>query len=242
MNLTSIVYNDIHEKYWGRHIMYKRITLALMVLSLVVFGFSQKSYAQTEQAMNRETKTIVTDQDAVNSALNVGAKMPSFSLKDGSGKMVSSKDLLKQGNLVIVFYRGDWCPFCNLYLRSLQKRLTDISDAGGKLVAISVENPDASMAVAKKNEVLFTVLSDPKLETARKFKIVYQLPDKTDTLYKSRGLDVAKHNEMERPELPIAATYIVNKKGKIVYAFLDTDYKKRAEPDVIIENLKKLKS
>ncbi|MGE0246552.1 MAG: peroxiredoxin-like family protein [Pyrinomonadaceae bacterium] len=192
--------------------------------------------------MNRETKTIVTDQDAVNSALNVGAKMPSFSLKDGSGKMVSSKDLLKQGNLVIVFYRGDWCPFCNLYLRSLQKRLTDISDAGGKLVAISVENPDASMAVAKKNEVLFTVLSDPKLETARKFKIVYQLPDKTDTLYKSRGLDVAKHNEMERPELPIAATYIVNKKGKIVYAFLDTDYKKRAEPDVIIENLKKLKS
>lgn len=185
---------------------------------------------------------VITAEDAVKRALNVGAKMPAFLLKDTTGKTVSSKDLLKQGNLVLVFYRGSWCPFCNLYLRSLQKRLKDITDAGGKLVAISVEDPDASMAVAKKNEVQFTVLSDPKLETARKFGIVYQLPTQTDELYKSRGLAVAKHNEMEKPELPLSVTYVVNKKGKIVYAFIETDYKKRAEPDVIIENLKKIKS
>ena len=120
--------------------------------------------------------------------------MPTFVLDDSTGKAVRSKDLLKQGNLVLVFYRGSWCPFCNVYLHNLQKRLKDITNAGGKLVAISVENPDASMAVAKKNEVQFTVLSDPKLETARKFGIVYQLPTQTDELYKSRGLDVANHN------------------------------------------------
>lgn len=243
MNESSdMVYNEKLKVDWGLYIMHKRITLALIVLSLSVFATSKEIAAQAEPSAARASKTMVTDQDAVNNALNVGAKMPSFSLKESNGKVVSSKERLKQGNLVIVFYRGAWCPFCNIYLHNLQKRLKDITDAGGKLVAISVEDPDASMAVAKKNDVLFTVLSDPQLETARKFKIVYQLPDKTDMLYKSRGLDVAKHNEMEKPELPLAATYIVNKKGTIVYAFLDTDYKKRAEPDVIIENLKKIKS
>lgn len=182
---------------------------------------------------------IVTVEDAAAGALKVGDGMPAFALTDAFGKPVKSGDLLREGSLVIVFYRGSWCPFCNLYLRNLQKRLGDITAAGGKLVAISVETPDASMAVAKKNELQFTVLSDPNLATARKFGIVYQMPAETAEAYRSRGLDIAKHNAMERPELPLGATYVVNKKGKIVYAFLETDYKKRAEPDVIIESLKK---
>ncbi len=197
-------------------------------------------FSLTASAQPAAPSTIVTVDDAVKNALTVGASSPAFSLKDSSGKLVSSKELLKEGNMVLVFYRGSWCPFCNLYLRNLQKRLPDITAAGGKLVAVSVESPDASMAVAKKNEVQFTVLSDPGLAVARSFGIVYQLPAATDESYRSRGLDVAKHNEMEKPELPLAATYIINKKGKIVYAFIENDYKKRAEPDVIIENLKKI--
>ena len=184
---------------------------------------------------------FVSADDAAKKALTVNATAPSFELKDSTGKLVSSKDLLKQGNMVLVFYRGSWCPFCNTYLHKLQGRLTDITAAGGKLVAVSVENPDASMAIAKKNEVQFTVLSDPNLDTARKFGIVYQMSPETDKMYISHGLDVAKHNAMEKPELPLAATYIINKKGEITYAFIETDYKKRAEPDVIIENLRKIK-
>lgn len=184
---------------------------------------------------------IVTEEDAVKNALKVGDKAPAFALKDSTGKIVDSKNLRKKDNLVLVFYRGSWCPFCNTYLRALQKHLTDIEAAGGKLVAISVENHDASMAVAKKNEVAFTVLSDPQLTTARKFGIVFQLSAETDKQYKGYGLDIAKHNQMEKPELPLAATFVVNKKGKIVYAFVETDYKKRAEPDAIIEALKKQK-
>lgn len=184
---------------------------------------------------------IVTAADAQKSGLNVGARVPSFSLSDPGGKTVSSKQLLKGGNLVIVFYRGAWCPFCNTYLRSLQKRLPEITAAGGTLVAISVENPDSSAAVAKKNEVAFTVLSDPNLETARKFGIVYQLPAETDAQYKQYGIDLAKRNGMSKPELPLSATYVVDKKGKITYAFLEPDYKKRAEPDVIIAELLKIK-
>jgi len=193
-------------------------------------------------AKTLDDNKIVSADDAAKNALNVGAKMPSFSLQDSNGKTIESDDLLKQANLVVVFYRGSWCPFCNLYLRNLQKNLAQIKAAGGNLVAVSVENPDNSLSVAKKNELDFTVLSDPNLTVARKFGIVYQMPKKTDELYKSKGLDVAKHNEMEKAELPLSATYIVNKKGEIVYAFLEPDYKKRAAPETIIETLSKIKS
>lgn len=182
----------------------------------------------------------VTVEDAAKSALNVGAKMPAFTLNDPLGKSVSSNDLLKQGNLVVVFYRGAWCPFCNKYLNTLQKSLPQIKAAGGDLVAISVENADRSQAVAKKNELTYTVLSDPNLTVARMFKIVYQMPDDLNARYRSGGLDVAKYNSMERAELPISATYIVNRKGEITYAHIEPDYKKRPTPDEIISNLKKI--
>ena len=183
----------------------------------------------------------VTVDDAAKSALNVGGKMPSFTLNDSLGKAVTSKDLLKQGNLVVVFYRGAWCPFCNKYLNTLQKNMSQIKAAGGHLVAISVENADRSQAVAKKNDLTYTVLSDPNLTVARMFKIVYQMPDDLNAKYRSGGLDVAKYNSMEKAELPISATYIVNKKGEITYAHIEPDYKKRPTPDEIIAALVKVK-
>ncbi len=180
---------------------------------------------------------IVTPQDAAKVALNVGATMPEFTLSDSTGKSVASSDLLKQGNLVVVFYRGAWCPFCNKYLHSLQGSLPQIKASGANLVAISVENPDTSMAVAKKNDVQFTVLSDPKLETARKFGIVYELPKETNEKYIGYGIDLVKANGTEKPELPLSATYVVDSKGKILYAFLEPDYTKRAEPSEILKVL-----
>lgn len=225
--------------------------ITILLLTIVVFlGACTSEKTAENPALNDSTGVatqttpadFVTEADAAKNALGIGAKMPSFTLQDIGGKSVNSDELLKEGNLVIVFYRGSWCPFCNLYLQQLQNSAAAIKDAGGHIVAISVENPDNSSSVARKNELQFTVLSDPKLETARKFGIVYQLAPETDETYKSRGLDVAEHNEMQKAELPLGATYVVNQKGEIVYAFLDTDYKKRAEPEVIIENLKKIGS
>ena len=216
---------------------------AVAAISASCAGESTKMHADAGKTTTAsETEKIVTDSDAVKQALNIGAVMPSFTLKDADGKDVSSSELMKKGNLVVVFYRGSWCPFCNRYLQSLQASSQEIKDAGGEIVAISVETPEGSTSVAQKNELKFTVLSDPNLDTARKFGIVYQLPKETDEKYKSRGLDVAEHNQMEKAELPLGATYIVDKSGKIVYAYLDTDYQKRAEPPVIIEELNKIKS
>lgn len=211
------------NKYLSRHLSI--VFCAVLALSCGVFA---------------QDKIIVTAENAATNAFNVGDTLPKFSLKDSSGQTVTSKQLLKQGNIVLVFYRGSWCPFCNTYLRKLQSRVADIKAAGGTLVAVSVETPDASMAIAKKNELNYTVLSDPNLDLARKLSIVYQLPPATDEKYRSMGLDVAKHNAMPLPELPLAVTYVINQKGKITYAFIETDYKKRAEPDAIITELKKI--
>ena len=201
----------------------------LTILSIVLL--STAGYAQS----------FVSVEDAAKTALNVGAKMPAFTLNDSLGKPVSSKGLIKQGNLVLVFYRGAWCPFCNKYLHTLQQNLPAIKQAGGQLVAISVEPADRSMAIAKKNELEFTVLSDPNLNVARSFHIVYQLPPETDSKYKTYGVDLAKYNSTEKPELPISATYVIDKKGRIVYAYIEADYKKRAEPSAIIAALTAIK-
>ncbi len=221
--------------------MRKILYLAVLAIAFSMFAHAQVPKMAKDGAMKEGAKKFLSAEDAAKTALNVGAKMPSFTLKDSLGNPANSADLLKQGHLVVVFYRGAWCPFCNTYLRKLQKSLPQIKENGGNLVAISVENADRSMAVAKKNELNFTILSDPNLEVARAFGIVYQLSEETNEKYKGFGLDVAKYNQTEKAELPISATYVISKKGEIVYAFIEPDYTKRAEPEVIVQTLAKLK-
>ena len=232
---------ELKEIFMSRKIIFTTILCALFAIQI----FSQTNQNSEMKKMpdkSGDSSKMVTAEEAQKNALNVGAKMPSFTLLNEKNEQVKSEDLLKEGNLVIVFYRGAWCPYCNLYLKSLQKNLDKITESGGKLVAVSVENPDTSLTVSQKNELKFTVLSDRKLEVARKFGIVFQLPQETNDKYKGYGIDLVKQNETETPDLPLSATYIVKQNGEIVYAFLEPDYTKRAEPSVIIENLTKIKN
>ncbi len=221
--------------------MTKRILLiGMCMLALSFTAFSQNSMEKETMAKDTQMMKTATAEVVSKTALSVGAKMPSFRLSDANGKTVASSDLLKKGNLVVVFYRGAWCPYCNLYLKKLQNNVSQIQAQNAAIVAISVENPDKSLSVAQKNKVSFDVLSDPKLETARKFGIVYQLDSDTNEKYKGYGIDLVRQNETATPDLPLSATYIVNQKGEITYAFLESDYKKRAEPNDIIEMLSKM--
>lgn len=227
-----------------------KIQLLILVLVCSLFAITacdQGAKPQAEKASKVENKEkkdektgFVSVDDAAKNALKAGDKMPSFELPNAKNKTVKSVDLLKDSNLIVVFYRGDWCPYCNMYLKRLQQSNEKFKENGGKLVAISVENPDDSLSLVQKNKLDFVVLSDKKLNLARKFKIVYELPKKTDDKYKENGIDLVKDNGTEKPELPLSATYIVNKQGEITYAFLDPDYKKRLEADEIIAELKKI--
>jgi peroxiredoxin len=165
-------------------------------------------------------------------ALKKGQNMPQFELPDATGKLVRSRDLLAKGPLLICFYRGEWCPYCNLELKALQNRLDDITAKGATLVGISPQTPDHSLSTQQKNALKFPVLSDANCGLARKFGLVFAL---LHAIYTAFGINLKASNGVDTWELPIPATYVVAKSGKIVEAFVDTDYRNRLEPDSVIE-------
>ncbi len=173
--------------------------------------------------------------------LKENEQIPEFFLPDQIGTIISSEDLIEKGPLVITFYRGGWCPYCNLELQSLQKHLDKIQGLGANLIAISPEMPDKSLNVYEKNNLKFSVLSDYNNTVAKKFGLVFELSSEVDSLYKNElKLNLAVNNSVDKPELPIPATYVIGKDKKIKYAFVNLDYTQRAEPSKIIEVLKKL--
>lgn len=173
-------------------------------------------------------------------ALNVGDTCPAFALGDARGTQVSSAALLARGPMVVVFYRGAWCPYCNLYLHAWQAYLPKLAERGATLVAISGEPPDRTAAVVQKTEATFAVLSDPGYRVSRRFGVVYQVTQGVDEAMKGWGVDMKSYYGTGKAELPLSATYLVDRDGKIVYAFLDADYKKRAEPRDVLAALDRL--
>lgn len=175
-------------------------------------------------------------------ALKEGDKIPSFELSDANGNVVSCDNLLTQGPIVISFYRGGWCPYCNLELNALQKKLSEIKNNNGTLIAISPELPDSSLTTIEKNQLTFPVLTDRHLQVARQFGLVFQLPEVIEDMTKNVfGLDLTKINGTENFELPIPATYVVDTDHIVRYAFVDPNFMQRAEPSKIIDVLKNLK-
>jgi len=174
-------------------------------------------------------------------ALKTGDRIPSFQLNDATGETVSSDELLKQGPIIISFYRGGWCPWCSLELRALQKHLSEFKNHNATLVAISPELPDSSSATIEKNDLKFPVLTDRNLLVAKQFGLVFQLPQLIEDMTKNVfDLDLTKINGTEKFELPIPATFVVDSNQIIRHAFVDADFMKRAEPSMIVEVLKNL--
>ena len=172
-------------------------------------------------------------------ALKAGDRIPDFDLPDATGKVVRSGELLAAGPLVISFYRGSWCPYCSLELKTLQQNLSEFRARGATLVAISPQTPDESLTTKEKNELAFPVLSDAGSKVARKFGLVFTLDETLKPIFKAFGIDLLAHNGVDTWELPIPATYVVAKSGKIVSACVDVDYRNRAEPAEILKWLEK---
>ncbi|MFC5045871.1 peroxiredoxin-like family protein [Aquimarina hainanensis] len=170
-------------------------------------------------------------------ALKKGNKIPEITLPNANGKQVSVQDILKEKKVVLSFYRGGWCPYCNLELKALQNVLPEIEKNGATLVAISPETPDHSLSTTEKNELSFQVLSDKDNVVAKNFNLTFALPDELVEIYKSFNIDVETSNGNSDHELPISATYIIEQDGTISYDYLEEDYKKRADPQDIINQL-----
>lgn len=174
----------------------------------------------------------------VTTAKQVGDTAPNFTLANALGEPVSLKDYLKKGPVILTWYRGGWCPYCNLTLHQLQEELPNFKANGANLIALTPELPDQSMSTAEKNDLQFEVLSDIGNKIARKYGIVFKLTDEVAEIY-NKSFDMNSYNGDESNELPLAATYIINEEGKIVYTFLDADYRNRAEPSELTAFLKR---
>jgi peroxiredoxin len=175
-------------------------------------------------------------------ALKVGDKLPDFELKNSIGEKINCYDLLSNGPLVISFYRGKWCPYCNLEIQAYQEALPEIRGLGAQLVGISPELPDNSMSLVEKYSLKYDILSDIENKLAGKFGLTYYVEEELQEAYKNLGIDLVSSQGNNNYELPVPATYVVNSNGTIVLAFVDTDYTKRLDPSEVIETLKGLHS
>jgi len=202
--------------------------------------FSGQIPEEVSQIMQSATETLI-QSGIVQTCLKEGDKMPAFSLPNARNEIVSSDKLLKEGPLVINFYRGGWCPYCSLELKAFQDILPEITKLGAQLVAISPNLPDKSLSSIQKDALSFQVLSDLQNKVARQFGLVYTLDAKLQPLYKQMGIDLSEFNGDESYELPLPATYVVDSDGIIKLAFADVDYTKRLEPDKVIDMLNELK-
>ena len=193
---------------------------------------------ETLAVMKGATEDLVASGIAAQSA-SAGSAAPGFSLPNAQGEPVASEALWADGPVVVSFYRGGWCPYCNIELRALQERLPEIEALGARLVAITPETPDNALSTQEKNEIAFEVLSDGGNRVASAFGLTFRLPDAVNDLYKGQfGIDIEASNGEGSQTLPVPATFVIGKGGKVLKAFVDADYTKRAEPDEIVAALK----
>lgn len=188
--------------------------------------------ATVERAIEELKNSALPEQ-----AIKQGAKAPAFELPDGDGRLWRSEDLLRGGPLVIVFYRGRWCAYCNTQLVALQEIHKQITSAGAGLVAISPQTQKHSYMTRDMHKLRFPVLSDAGNAVARKFGLVYRVPAELQAMYESIYTKLPGYNGDQSWELPLPATYVVQPDGTISHVRVDADWRQRPEPEELLREL-----
>jgi len=190
--------------------------------------------------MMQEATAELASSGLPEQALKIGDTMSDFELPELDGGHIHLADLLQKTPVVISFYRGGWCPYCNLEMQALQRTLPDIGRAGATLLAIAPELPEQAGQTRDKGNLTFPLLHDRDNTLARQCGLVFTLPDMLRPVYEGFGIDLQESQGNDSFELPVPATYIVRPDGVIAFAFVEVDYTRRLEPDRIVEILKTL--
>lgn len=201
-------------------------------------AFEENASAEKIAEYNKGIKAV-QEAGVIEKALKVGDKAPDFTLKNAVGKEVTLSTLLKDGPVILTWYRGSWCPYCNIALQSYQANLDKFKEAGAQFVALTPELPDKSLATAEKHELKFEVLTDENSKVAKEFGLIFTMTKWVEDAMRDFA-DLKKYNGegYDDTTLPLSATYIIQPDGTISYAFLDAEYRNRATAEQIIEALK----
>ena len=203
-------------------------------------GWYQRVPAERQAIMQRHVDQLRSGTIS-RTMLKVGDHAPAILLENAKGATIDIGTLLKKGPVIVTFYRGGWCPYCNLELKAYQEILPEIVAAGASLVAISPEKPDDTVSTAEKNALTFEVLSDVGQKVGRAFGLVYEFTEELKHAYHGFNLDIpARNGAPNEWALPVSATYVIDSDGSIVYAYMDVDYRDRADPrDVLAVLMRK---
>jgi peroxiredoxin len=200
-------------------------------------GWYQRVPAERQAIMQRHIDQLRNGAIA-RTMLKVGDRAPAIVLENAKGATVDVGALLAKGPVIVTFYRGGWCPYCNLELKAYQDILPEIVAAGASLVAISPEKPDDTVSTAEKNALTFEVLSDVGQKVGRAFGLVYEFTEELRSAYRGFNLDIpARNGTPGEWALPISVTYVIDRNGSIIYAYTDVDYRDRADPRDILRVL-----
>ncbi|MCY9658852.1 peroxiredoxin-like family protein [Paenibacillus chondroitinus] len=202
-------------------------------------GFIAKVPALAQENIFRHIQE--QQQSGIVYGLNEGDQAPDFTLANPLGEQINLYNELANGPVILIFYRGGWCPFCNVQLRAYQQLLPEIQKIGGQLIAVSPQSPDNSLSQMEKEQLTFHVLSDPNGRVADSYNLLFELPAYLQNTFTDiLGRDLAKFNASDRWLLPVPATYLIDRQGILRYASVDPDFMNRAEPQEMIDLLKKL--
>jgi peroxiredoxin len=179
------------------------------------------------------TTLLTTAQDTTQpTGLMVGDKAPNI-----TGKSFDLKKTLKDGAVIVLFYRGQWCPFCNKQLKNFNDSLQMLKDKGATVIAITPETEENSMKTIEKSKASFTIINDKKLKIAKAYKVNFAVDENTISKYKKYGIDFNKANGENGANLPVPATYIIGKDGTIKFVYFNPDYSKRVSVATLLEQL-----
>lgn len=209
-------------------------------LALQIEQLNQELSSQLPQDILNAFGSSVEDLKTKNiehNSIQAGQKMPEFLLPNAYGEKIHSTQILKKGKMILAFYRGSWCPYCNLELKFLQDNLSRIKEKNAVLVAISPQNPDHSLTMVEKNNLEFEVLTDHNNDFAKKLGIVFQLQDFVLPYYQNLGIDLSLFNNNKENTLPVPAVFVVDENSKIIYKFLDVNYMNRIDIEELIQVL-----
>jgi len=196
--------------------------------------------AQIPESISERITTAVghVDVSGVAPGLAPGEKAPGFSLPDAMQRSVSLRDRVSTGPVVLVFYRGEWCPYCNAYLRALQAALPEITARGASLLAVSPQSPDHSLSITEKAQLAFDVLSDVDQAVIQAYKVQFTAPpDLQDLHVNAFDVNLPDHTANHSWQLPVPATFVIDRAGVVRAAHVAADYRTRMEPADIIAAL-----
>lgn len=190
----------------------------------------------------RDSVRELVEQGMGAQALSAGEQAPDFILPDASGQLVRLYDQLDKGPVVLVFFRGGWCAFCETYLQGLQRELFYFRELGAELMAVSPQLPDVALNLEQDKALAFPLVSDPGLKTARRYGLVYPVPKRLQRIYHELNIRLGDLNgEESAQELPLAATFVITPDRRIIRAETNEDYTQRYDPVDIIEDLVRLR-